>query len=54
MLLATAFELSVPAIDAILLAAIQQSFLPVERKQALVDTWRAELDTLKAMYLARS
>ena len=42
-LLATAFDLSPPAIDDILLNAFEASFLPPEERQALVAWARAEL-----------
>ena len=45
--LADPFGLDVAAIDEILLNGVRHSFLPEARKQALLATYRAELDRLK-------
>jgi aminodeoxyfutalosine deaminase len=46
-LLATHFALDLPSIDAILLNAPRASFLPADRKAALVRAFEAELEVLK-------
>jgi adenosine deaminase len=47
-LLQTQFGLDLASIDEILLNAPRASFLPAERKAALVRTFEAELEVLKA------
>jgi adenosine deaminase len=51
-LLHTQFGLDVASIDAIVLNGPRASFLPHERKAALVKTFEAELPVLKASFLS--
>lgn len=50
-LLASAFGFDVAAIDAILLNGVRCSFLPPDRKQALVAEFQAQMVALKAQHL---
>ena len=46
------FGLSVEQIDEIVLNGFRSSFLPADRKRALVDEVQAELAALKARHLS--
>jgi adenosine deaminase len=50
-LLAEPFGFDVPTVDEILLNGVRHSFLPPDRKAALLTSYRAELDALKAVHL---
>lgn len=50
-LLADAFNLDVSQIDEILLNGVRQSFLPEPAKQRLEASYRAELESLKALHV---
>ncbi len=50
-LLASAFDLDVLAIDEILLNAVRHSFLPEPAKRQREASYRAELDALKTLHL---
>jgi aminodeoxyfutalosine deaminase len=47
------FGLDVAAIDEILLNGVRHSFLPTARKRTLETAYRSEMDSLKALHLAR-
>ncbi len=51
LLLSTEFHFDLATIDEILLNGIRHSFLPPGRKQELEDSFRVEMDTLKAQHL---
>jgi hypothetical protein len=53
-LLADPFGFDVETIDEILLNGARHSFLPSDRKQALVASFQAELEALKPVHLAES